>query len=403
MKAFRQHLTEAVKSAEGKNLHLEHLEDEIINSGYAGFRAAANAVLGVMDSLRASAPSNYDITVKWDGAPAIICGVDPESRRFFVGTKSVFNVTPKLNFTPKDIDENHPAAGLNEKLKLALKHLPKLGISGILQGDFLFDKSMLKRETIDGKRYLTFQANTINYAVDTKSRLAGKMAAAQMGIVFHTAYDGDSMQTLRARFNPDISGLKKTRDVWYDNATMRMVNGNGLFTDADRVSVANALVDLEKKAKDLSGLFRLLSRDEGLRLQLKTYINTLVRAGKIGGDADGFAQFVQGKAEATRKKPSTKKVPTYETIRKNRNQFNRLFALHTALGGVKMVVLGKMNKIESEVSSFVRDGKGYRVTTPEGFVAIDRISNNAIKLVDRLDFSRTNFTLQKDWKRKEPV
>jgi len=399
MNRFKQHLLEGVKSSTGKNLHLEHLEDEIINSGYAGFRAAANAVLGIMDTLRANAPTNYDITVKWDGAPAIICGIDPQSGRFFVGTKSVFNVTPKLNFTNADIDENHPSPGLNEKLKIALKHLPKLGITGILQGDLLFDKSSLKRETIDGKRYIVFQPNTITYAVETKSKLAGRMAVAQMGIVFHTAYEGDSIKTLTARFNPDLSGLRKTRDVWYDNATMRMVNGAGLFTDSDRATITAALVNLEAKAKDLKTLFAVLAREDGLRMRLKEYINSQVRSGKTTGDADGFAHFVQSKAEATRKKPSNKTVPVYETIRKHRNQFNRLFALHNALGKVKMAVLDKMSKIESEVSSFVRQGSGYRVTAPEGFVAIDRMSNSAIKLVDRLEFSRTNFTLQKDWKK----
>jgi hypothetical protein len=402
MKAFLEHLTEAVKSSGSKNVHLEHLEDEIINSGYSGFRAAANSILGLVDTLRASAPAAYDLTVKWDGAPAIVCGIDPVSGRFFVGTKSVFNVTPKLNFTPADIDENHPAAGLNEKLKLALKYLSKLGITGILQGDFLFDAKNRKTETIDGKRYLTFQANTITYAVPADSKLAARMRTAKMGIVFHTAYEGDTIQTVSTRFNPDLSGLRRTRDVWFDNATMRMVNGSSLFTDHDRSSIASALMDLERKAKDLSGLFKTLAADEGLRVQLKTYINGLVRIGKTNGDADEFARFVQERAVAKRKKPSGKTVPTYEKIRKNRNQFNRMFALHNALGKLKMVVLDKLKTIESEVSTFVRQGKGYRVTTPEGFVAIDRMTNNAIKLVDRLDFSRTNFTLQKDWG-KQPV
>jgi hypothetical protein len=257
----------------------------------------------------------------------------------------------------------------------------------------------MKRETIEGKRYIVFQPNTIAYAVETKSKLAGRMAVAQMGIVFHTAYEGDSIQTLTARFNPDLSGLRKTRDVWYDNATMRMVNGAGLFTDSDRATITNALVNLEAKAKDLKTMFAVLGREEGLRVRLKEYINSQVRSGKTTGDADGFAHFVQSKAEATRKKPSNKTVPMYEIIRKHRNQLNRLFALHNALSKVKMAVLDKMGKIESEVSSFVRQGSGYRVTAPEGFVAIDRMSNSAIKLVDRLEFSRTNFTLQKDWKK----
>ena len=122
MRAFTEHLFEAVKKSSGRNVHLEHIEDEILNSGYAGFGRAIKALRGVVEALTANAPSAYDITVKWDGAPAIICGIDPQSGRFFVGTKSVFNAIPKLNFTNSDIDTNHPQEGLNLKLKLALKH-----------------------------------------------------------------------------------------------------------------------------------------------------------------------------------------------------------------------------------------------------------------------------------------
>jgi len=399
---FTEHLTEAFKAKSGKNVHLEHLEDEILNSGYAGFGRAVSAIRGVLDVFGANEPTTYDITVKWDGAPAIICGIDPSSGRFFVGTKSVFNVTPKINFTNADIDANHPADGLNAKLKLALKHFSKLGIRGVLQGDLLFDSDTVQRETIDGKRYLTFRPNTITYAVDPKSELGKRIAAAKIGIVFHTAYEGDSLQTMTARFNPDISYLKKTRDVWYDNATLRVADGSGLFSARDRQAIERSIDTLTQQASALKTTMNGISRNEGVKLAIKTYINGLVRANMGSGHADvnQLLAMMAQKAQSARKKPSTKPTPSMEWIKRNRNQINQVFALHNALTVLKMSIVSKLSSLKGGMGTFVKDGKGYRVTAPEGYVAIDRMSNAAVKLVDRLDFSRSNFTVDKSWKKE---
>ena len=396
---FTQHLTESIKKSGGKNVHLEHLEDELLNDGYEGFSRAVQSIRGVMDALSANEPSSYDLTVKWDGAPAIICGTDPATGKFFVGTKSVFNVTPKLNFTDADIDANHASPGLNEKLKLALKYLSKLGIKGILQGDLLFDKNSVVREDIDGKPYLTFRANTITYAVDPKSKLGTRIRAAKLGIVFHTAYEGDSIQTLQARFNPDLSGLKKSRDVWYDNATMRFARGSGLFTPHERMTVQRGIAGVMRTALGLRKTLAGIAGNQGVKDGMKQYINSLVTAGKTTADADvnEMLQFLQAKAQKGRKRPNTAPTPSMVWIRNNRNAVAQVFALHNAMAQLKMVVLGKLSSIQGEVGTFVKDGKGYRVTAPEGYVAIDRMSNKAVKLVDRLDFSRTNFTVSKNW------
>ena len=81
-----------------KNTHLEHLEDDIINRGSVGGENAVNFLKSVRNMLAGSGKGT-NMTVKWDGAPAIICGVNPENGKFFVGTKSVFNKTPKINYT----------------------------------------------------------------------------------------------------------------------------------------------------------------------------------------------------------------------------------------------------------------------------------------------------------------
>ena len=404
MRAFTEHLFEAVKKSSGRNVHLEHIEDEILNSGYAGFGRAIKALRGVVEALTANAPSAYDITVKWDGAPAIICGIDPQSGRFFVGTKSVFNAIPKLNFTNSDIDTNHPQEGLNLKLKLALKHFSKLGIRGVLQGDMLFYYESKQRELIDGKSYLTFQANTIKYAVDPKSDLGKRMTAAKIGIVFHTAYEGESIATMTARFNPDISYMKKVNDVWFDNATMKFANGSGLFSASDRSTIENSIASLTKTAADLRVVLNGIAKNEGVKIDMKTYINGLVRGGVATSHADvnQLLQFMLDRAQGKRKVASTKTTPSIDWVRTNRNQLSRVFALHNALAQLKLTILQKMASTASSqtgVGTFIKDKSGYRVTTPEGFVAIDRLSNKAVKLVDRLDFSRSNLTTEKTWKK----
>ena len=396
---FTQHLTEAVKASSGKNVHLEHLEDEILNNGYAGFKAAVSAIRGVADSLSATAPSSHEITVKWDGAPAIVCGIDPSSGKFFVGTKSVFNVTPKLNFTNADIDANHPSAGLNEKLKLALQHLPKLGIKGILQGDLMFDSGSLVRTKIDGKPMLTFTPNTITYAVEPGSHLGKRILGAKMGIVFHTAYEGTSIATATAKFNPDLSGLRNTKDVWFDNATLRIADGSGLFSPDDRKDLESAIAKVEEAAAALKTTMNAIAKNQGVKDAIKMYVNSLVSQGSLSSHADvnDMLAFLGAKAQAKRKTKMTKPTPSMEWIKRNRNQIARVFALHNQLAQLKLVVVKKLASMSGKIGTFIRDGKGYRVTAPEGFVAIDRMSNAAVKLVDRLDFSRSNFTVPKNW------
>lgn len=395
MYQFLEYLNESIDSKKGKNTHLEHLEDEIINYGYAGFSNAIKTLRGVMSALRGNAPSTHDITVKWDGSPATVVGIDPESGRFFVGTKSVFNVTPKLNFTNEDIDRNHPNPGLNKKLRIALRWLKKLGINGILQGDLLFTKGDIVSETIDGEKYITFQPNTIKYAVPVGSDLAKKMLNAQIGIVFHTAYEGDSIPTLIASYNPSISALTKTNSVWFDNATLRAINGSLLFSKEETSQIQSSIAKTMKQALAIRRFMDVLSKNTTVKAKMKEYINSLVRIGKLTPDADQMVIWMREKDGNISTKSNTPQPTTSDWVRQNRNEINAVFAVHGQLSSIKQSILSKMNALESEVSTFVKSGDGYKTTAPEGFVAIDRLSNSAVKLVDRLEFSKSNFDTAK--------
>ena len=214
MISFAETLTE---DKGGKNLHLEHLEDEIINYGVEGGRAAINFLQSLRDMLAGNARSSVNMTVKWDGAPAIFAGIDPSDGKFFVAKKSVFNVNPKLYKTAKEIDDDL-SGQLNEKFKTALAEFSKLGIKSVIQGDLMFTNDV-ETATIEGTKYYTFQPNTIVYAVPVDSDFGRVINKAKVGIVWHTTYSGDTLESMKASFGADISKLNKTPSVWMDDAT----------------------------------------------------------------------------------------------------------------------------------------------------------------------------------------
>ena len=123
----------------GKNLHLEHIEDEIINNGVPGGRAAINFLQSLRDMLAGNARSSINMTVKWDGAPAVFAGEDPRDGSFFVAKKGIFNANPKIYKSHEDIKAD-TSGDLTKKLILAFDELQKLGIKGVIQGDFMFDQ-----------------------------------------------------------------------------------------------------------------------------------------------------------------------------------------------------------------------------------------------------------------------
>jgi len=226
MQSFNQFLTEDAT----KNLHLEHLEDLVFFYGIDGMRSGINFLRSIRDMLSGKSTKKVDLHVKWDGAPAVFAGTDPEDGKFFVGTKGVFAKNAKLVKSNADLKKYGYSGGLADKLKIALKELPKLGINGVIQGDMMFTKSDLSDETIDGIDYVTFQPNTIVYAVDTTSALAKQIKAAKIGVVWHTTYTGDTLPDMSASIGVNIAGMKKPKSVWYDDAYYHDLSGNVLFT-----------------------------------------------------------------------------------------------------------------------------------------------------------------------------
>ena len=266
------------ESKEGKNVHLEHLEDNVLNGGVSGARESIDFLRSLRNMLAGHSGSKINVTTKWDGAPAIFAGINPENGNFFVGTKSVFAKNAKLNYTDEDIDANHPGEGLNQKLKLALAFLPKLGIKGVLQGDMMFSKGDIKKETISGEDYIIFQPNTIVYAVPIKSKLAQTMLAAQIGVVFHTSYSGKTLETMKASFNIDIGHLKTTKDVWFRDASFTDASGSVTFTEEETAAITSILANAGRVFQSIPALtLNRIAASDVFLTQIKTFNNTKVR------------------------------------------------------------------------------------------------------------------------------
>jgi hypothetical protein len=402
--------TEFIKeSKEGKNVHLEHLEDNVLNGGVSGAREAIEFLRSLRNMLAGHTGSKLNVTTKWDGAPAIFVGTNPENGKFFVGTKSVFAKNAKLNYTDEDIDENHPSEGLNKKLKLALAFLPKLNIKGVLQGDMMFSKGDIEKETIAGEEYIIFQPNTIVYAVPAKSKLAQAMLAAQVGVVFHTSYSGKTLETMKASYNIDIGRLSATKDVWFRDASFTDASGSVTFTEEETAAITSILSNAGRVFQSIPALtLNRIAASDVFLTQIKTFNNTKVREGKKIADTRVHTQelinyveaklnkeILAAKKEDTKQKRIKEKNEVMRFYRSNAIQLKQIFDLMNLIVDAKLMVIRKLETIKS-IGTFVRTDDGFRITAPEGFVAVDHLGK-ALKLVDRLEFSRQNFNAQKAW------
>ena len=397
------------------NVHLEHIEDEIFNFGIEGGRASINFIRSLRDMLMSGSSRSVNVTVKWDGAPAIFCGKHPETGKFFVAKKSLFNKTPKFYTSIAEIDADL-SGQLAEKFKACFTNLKDIGIDNILQGDLMFTKGDLTKEDINGQSYETFQPNTIMYAVPSTSKLASTMRKANVGIVFHTTYTGSSLDNLKASFGADISKLKKTSKVWMDDAEYKDVSGTATFTKKDSAEITRLMSRTGKifqkiKKPALDGFLKLQGQmDAGM--SYKTYHNSKVRAGEnflrlnYKKHTDDYLKFVEEKFDAQidkLKKPDAKKVKAknkniYLTqIRKYLPLLRTLVEFQALINYAKIKILAKVNKAKQLTAMFVKKDNGFDVVSPEGFVAIDNDLGGAVKLVDRMEFSLNNFTVQKDW------
>jgi len=393
---------------EAVNKHMTHITDLVFDEGKEGAKKAIRYLEGVKDEISGHGNKEFGITVKWDGAPAVFAGKDPEDGKFFVAKKGIFAKNPKIYKSHADIDADTDG-DLNKKLTVAFDNLKKIGIDGIYQGDIMFTKGDLKKEKIDGEDYITFQPNTIVYAVPAESDLAKEIQSAEIGVAWHTTYTGDSIKDLTASFGKSIaSNFKKVKSVWSVDAEFRDETGNATFTQDETDECEQKIADAKNLLSKIDdATINLISDDEELRAKANTFNNSRIRIGKelmTDKDATEFAEqwldYIHGGLDIELSKFKTVKkkqevMDKYNEIFKKLNSTTRrklvnVFKLIATLVNIKMMIVSKLNQA-SYLSCFLRTNNGLKVTAPEGFVAIDHLSGNGYKLVDRLGFSAANF------------
>ena len=392
---------EFLTEAAGKNLHLEHLEDEILNFGIAGGRSSIQFLQALRDMFKGGSGSKLNVSVKWDGAPAVIAGPHPETGKFFVATKSLFRkrkADTAYYHTNADIRADK-SGELASKLQVALAEFSKLGMREILQGDLMFTNDVSTMD-IDGESYYTFQPNTILYAVAVNSKLGKEIKSAKIGVVWHTTYKGDSIENLKASFGARIPS--KSSAVWQDDAKYKDVSGKANFTAADTVQVTNLLSQAGKQFQRIDSA----SLNSFLRWQstvppgvgFKSYLNTYTRAGKPLPASGKVVQmyfkhfndwWLKNKGEMNLKMHLAE-------IRKATNALKNVVDFMRFLLQAKMMIVKKLNEAKGIARTFVKTPTGLKVVNPEGYVAIDK-TGGAVKIVDKLEFSFNNFTVAKNW------
>ena len=409
MLTFKNYLVES------KNTHMEHLEDNILNNGVDGTRDSINFLRSLRDMLAGTSKSKVNVTVKWDGAPAVFAGIDPSDGKFFVAKKGIFNKNPKVYKTAADVDAD-TSGDLNTKLKLALAELPKLGIKGVVQGDFLYAKEDLKVVDIEGEPHITFHPNTIVYAVPKNSALGKEILGSKIGVVWHTTYRGSSFEEMSASFGEEIaSGLKKVKGVWSVDAMYRDVSGTANFTDAETKEVTAILSQAGRLFNTIKReTFNGISDNEDTLVRVKTFVNSKIRQGERIKNTKTFVRDLEkyiadyynkeadklktekGKAGKIAKRDSTleyfRKTPTAQIV--------AMFDLYNLIIDAKHMIIRKLDRAKT-IGTFLKTADGYKVTEQEGFVAIDKMGKSAVKLVDRLEFSNANFSDKyiKGWQR----
>jgi len=402
MLKFKEHLLEAA----GKNTHMTHIEDLVIYGGVKGAREAILALRSLRDMLSGSTSKESDLTVKWDGAPAIFAGIDPSDGKFFVAKKGIFNKNPKVYKTHADIDEDIASEGLNHKMTVALDELSKLGIKGVIQGDIMFTQDDLKVETIEGDKYVTFHPNTIVYAVPNDSDQAKVIKKAKIGVVWHTEYKGSDFESMKASFGYDVNKLKSVSSVWSESAEFKDLSGTATLTKSDTDEVTKALSDAGKIFKKIaSTTLKQLEGNQKLAQNIETFNNSFVRKNEVITDTkkhvDDLIKFIAVRFQKDIDKLKSEKGKNKKSLQRdefleffsveNKTNLKLIFDLQLSIVAAKKLIMEKLNTLSS-INTFIKTKHGYKVAGAEGFVAIDRLKGGAVKLVDRMEFSANNFS-----------
>ena len=391
--------------------HLEHLEDEMLNYGVEGCVASVNFLKELMKMLGKKSDASGFLQTKWDGAPSVICGKSPTTGMFFVGTKSVFNKTePKTCYSEEQIDIWYQG-DLATKLKYALRYFQELDFDGVIQGDLLFTDDTLDTKTVDGTQYYMFQPNTITYAAPVDSPLGKQIRSAKIGVVFHTHYTGDELASMQARAGAKVPSSKDVACIQNDTPINKVT-----LTPTEIADLNRNIAKIERMCQICGDFLDDLVSNFGttgdakfhISSYLKQFFNAEIRdrrnVGNIDETINALVNFYDAKMqkELAKIKTPANRVKKCNLVYKSENylldnvyKFKAMLALYKEFQIIKQKIIDKLDHLE-QFRTFVQTEKGYKVTTPEGYVLHQ--DGSMIKLVNRLEFAYNNFTLQKQWR-----
>ena len=311
-------LLKEAEGSEGIIKHLTHLEEIILTRKAEGLNIALNFINELNKIFKGHTDSKVFTTVKWDGAPAVICGINPENNKFFVSTKSVANANPKVNYTQEDIQTNHGnAPGLVQKLSAALSILPNVIKQGVYQGDFMFDKKDLSVVEHEGISYVAFKPNTITYAVPVDSDLGKKIQNSDIGVIFHTKYSGPSLTKLVKSSDVNSSEFNEVQNAWVEDAKFKDISGMASFTEEEEKTINEYI----QRVQNFNKSIKWNDIPETVYAGLNTFINTLIREGKFVVNPDeSFGQFIGWIRSKKETRGKIKSWRTWKRAKKNRKR-----------------------------------------------------------------------------------
>ena len=395
---FKQHIAEA------KNTHMTHIEDMVIDGGVKGARDAIFALRDLRDMLAGSTNDTKQVTVKWDGAPAVFAGIDPSDGKFFVAKKGIFNKNPKVYKSVKEVKAD-TSGDLAAKLTVAFQELSKLGIKkGVYQGDIMFTKKDLKKQTIDGVKYITFHPNTIVYAVPVGA--AQEIMRAKIGVVWHTYYQGATFEKMSASFGVSVAAFKTVRTVWQKSANFPDISGLATLSKKETNEITKHISNAGKLFQKIaSSTLTDVSTNTDINLYINTFRNTKVRAQEETTDSKTYVAELIGwienryntekerlKSDAGKDRKEQAKLDALEFFSDvNKSGLISMFDMQNELVMAKKKLLTHLDSMDS-INTFIKTKDGFRVTGAEGYVAIDHLTNGAVKIVDRMEFSYNNFS-----------
>lgn len=382
-------------------MHLTHIEDIILIDGAPGAIKAVSFLDAIVKML-APGLDESKITLKWDGSPAVVAGIDPQNGKFFVGTKAVFSKgSPKVNYSNADIDANHGNQGdLAPKLKAALKYLPSVWKGGVYQGDLMFAPGMLKKQVIDGEASITFKPNTITYAAPIDSDLGKTIAGAKFGIIFHTKYSGSEIPTMKASFDVSVKDFKPSSKVWVDDAEFKDASSGATFTNTEANSALKEIKLLRRTIGPVQRALKNIFRNKGNIQALIQYNNTVIKSGSgIMNSKSHFSAFIDWfigiKSRKLKTWDKNKENAYRNEMLKQEPDYITVLDFYQNIKVIKKLIINKLNKIK-QMKTFVQTDSGFRVVGHEGFVAITN-DGSSVKLIDRMEFSKNNFTSDHGW------